>query len=57
MRLTVRDGKPVAIEDFIVGWQEASGKRWGRPVDVLVAGDGAVLVSDDVAGVVYRVTR
>ena len=57
VRLTVRDGKPVAIEDFIVGWQEASGKRWGRPVDVLVAGDGAVLVSDDVAGVVYRVTR
>ncbi len=43
-----------APEDFIVGWQ--IGRRsWGRPVDVLVAPDGALLISDDSGGKVYRV--
>jgi glucose/arabinose dehydrogenase len=51
----VRDGRPVAYEDFIVGWQDVEGKRWGRPVDVAVARDGAVLVSDDMSGTIYRV--
>ena len=27
---------------------------WGRPVDILVMGDGALLVSDDKTGVIYR---
>lgn len=57
VRVLTRDGKPVGVEDFIVGWQDASGKRWGRPVDVVVASDGAVLISDDQAGVIYRVTH
>lgn len=46
-------GKP---EDFITGWQNASGKRWGRPVGILVADDGSMYISDDQAGLVYRVT-
>ena len=29
---------------------------WGRPVDVLVMPDGALLVSDDFAGVIYRIS-
>ena len=29
---------------------------WGRPVDVLVMPDGSLLVSDDEAGVIYRIT-
>ena len=57
VRVRVKDGKPVSYEDFITGWQGADGKRWGRPVDVLVLKDGSVLVSDDMAGAVYRVTR
>lgn len=57
VRIRVADGRPVAAEDFIVGWQDASGKRWGRPVDVLVDADGAVLVSDDLGGVLYRVAQ
>lgn len=57
VRVKVQDGKPVGVEDFLVGWQDAAGKRWGRPVDVLVARDGSVMVSDDMAGLVYRVTR
>jgi len=57
VRVRVREGKPVGVEDFLVGWQDARGRRWGRPVDVLVAGDGAVLISDDQAGTIYRVAR
>jgi len=44
------------LETFAEGWLEPSGKAWGRPVDVLVAPDGALLVSDDLAGAVYRIT-
>ncbi len=57
VRIRIADGKPTAAEDFIAGWQDSAGKRWGRPVDLLVARDGAVLVSDDLAGVVYRVSQ
>lgn len=57
VRIRIADGRPVGVEDFIVGWQDSAGKRWGRPVDVLVAADGAVLVSDDLGGVIYRVTQ
>ena len=56
VRIRVRGDKPVAAEDFITGWQESNGSRWGRPVDVLVANDGSVLVSDDSGGAIYRVT-
>jgi glucose/arabinose dehydrogenase len=57
VRIHVANGRPVGVEDFIVGWQDAGGRRWGRPVDVLVAADGAVLVSDDQSGTIYRVAR
>ena len=53
----VANGKPVRVEDFITGWQPTNGKRWGRPVDVVVAADGSVLVSDDGTGAIYRVAR
>lgn len=56
VRIHVRNDKPVSVEDFITGWQPANGSRWGRPVDVLVASDGSVLVSDDAGGAIYRVT-
>jgi glucose/arabinose dehydrogenase len=56
VRVHVRNDKPVSVEDFITGWQESNGSRWGRPVDVLVASDGSVLVSDDSGGNIYRVT-
>ena len=55
VRIRVRDGRPTGYEDFITGWQDASGRRWGRPVDVVVYRDGSLLVSDDQAGIVYRV--
>ena len=45
-------GKPF---DVITGWHTGQ-EAWGRPVDVLVGRDGAMYVSDDDAGAVYRVT-
>jgi len=56
VRVHVRNDQPVSVEDFITGWQQPNGSRWGRPVDVLVASDGSVLVSDDSGGAIYRVT-
>jgi glucose/arabinose dehydrogenase len=41
--------------DFLTGWQGADGRRWGRPAGIVVAPDGSVIVSDDQAGVLYRV--
>jgi len=57
VRVRIRDGKPVSYEDFITGWQGPNGRRWGRPVDVVVHPDGSLLISDDAAGAIYRVTR
>jgi glucose/arabinose dehydrogenase len=48
------NGKAVSYTPFAEGWLGARGE-WGRPVDVEVMPDGALLVSDDEAGAVYRV--
>jgi glucose/arabinose dehydrogenase len=56
VRVRVLNGQPVSSEDFISGWQLADGSRWGRPVAVLMAADGALLVSDDGGGRIWRVT-
>ncbi|PYP34179.1 MAG: sorbosone dehydrogenase [Gemmatimonadetes bacterium] len=56
VRVHVQNGRPTAIEDFVTGWQLVGGSRWGRPVGVLVASDGALLVSDDQGGRIWRVT-
>ena len=57
VRLRIQGGRPVGYEDFLTGFQGADGRRWGRPVDILVLGDGSVLVSDDDAGMIYRVHK
>ena len=42
---------------FASGWlDDATQKVWGRPVDVLILPDGSMLVSDDTANVIYRIT-
>lgn len=48
-------GKPAGYEVFAEGWlqdEEVS----GRPVDLLVIGDGSLLLSDDQNGVIYRIS-
>lgn len=56
VRVAVQDGRPVAVDDFIVGWQRPDGSRWGRPVGLVVTADGALLVSDDMGGTIWRIT-
>lgn len=42
---------------FAEGWLQPDGAVSGRPVDVEVMPDGALLVSDDYAGVIYRISK
>ena len=55
VRVRVRDGKPTGIEPFVTGFLPGPGEPIGRPVDVLTAPDGSLLVSDDFGGRVLRV--
>jgi glucose/arabinose dehydrogenase len=48
-------GKAVSYEPFVTGWNQRD-RVLGRPVDLLVLSDGSVLVSDDSAGVIYRIS-
>jgi glucose/arabinose dehydrogenase len=50
------DGNPAGPpEDFITGWL-SGGTVSGRPTGLLQTSDGALLISDDEGGVIYRVT-
>ncbi len=49
------DGSLKDIEVFASGWLQGE-DVWGRPNDVLQMPDGALLVSDDKAGVIYRIS-
>lgn len=55
MTATIRGGKVEKYEPFIEGWLQGQ-SNWGRPVDMLVLPDGSMLLSDDGADVVYRIT-
>jgi glucose/arabinose dehydrogenase len=54
VHLKFKEGKPVEAVDFATGWLN-SNKAWGRPVDVVVGPDGALYVSDDRSGYIYRI--
>ena len=45
----------VSYEPFAEGWLQGE-SSWGRPVDVLVMPDGSLLLSDDQAGLIYRIS-
>ena len=51
---TLKGNEVVNYEDFASGWLEED-HYWGRPVDVEILPDGSLLVSDDFAGVIYRI--
>jgi len=55
VRLRVKDGRPVSYEDFATGWL-VNGQIWGRPVMPMMTADGSLLVSDDLANAVYRIS-
>ena len=57
-RLTLvrlKDNRAASYEVFAEGWLQ-NGTAWGRPVDLQVMPDGSLLVSDDKAGAIYRIT-
>ncbi|MFY0732984.1 MULTISPECIES: PQQ-dependent sugar dehydrogenase [Aurantimonas] len=49
------DGSAKETEVFAEGWLSDSGEYIGRPVDVATLKDGSLLVSDDLAGAIYRI--
>ena len=56
IRIPMRNGKATGeYEDFLTGFVTPNGSVWGRPVGVTVAADGALLVTDDGSGTVWRV--
>ncbi|HUM71195.1 MAG TPA: aspartate--tRNA ligase [Chloroflexota bacterium] len=57
MRLPLDGSTPTGpAEDFITGWLKEDGTADGRPVGLAVGPDGALYISDDKAGLIYRVT-
>jgi glucose/arabinose dehydrogenase len=54
--VTEPDGSRARQEVFAEGWLQPGETVWGRPADVLPLPDGSLLISDDYAGAVYRVT-
>lgn len=54
MTVRVRNGQAMDYQPFATGWLKGR-KVSGRPVDVLQAPDGSLFVSDDKAGLIYRI--
>ncbi len=56
IRVPQKDGVPTGeYEDFLTGFVTPEGNVWGRPVGVAVAPDGALMVSDDGSGSIWRI--
>ncbi len=57
IRVIVKDGAPTgAYEDFATGFVINDGEVWGRPVGVAVDKDGALLISEDASGTIWRIS-
>ncbi|MGF6481751.1 glucose/arabinose dehydrogenase [Paraburkholderia sp. JPY419] len=54
--ITDPDGSHARQQVFAEGWLQPGESVWGRPADVLPLPDGSLLISDDTAGAIYRVT-
>ena len=58
IRIRVKDGVPTGeYEDFVTGFVVNDSEVWGRPVGVAVARDGALLISEDGNGTIWRITH
>lgn len=53
--LTLDKNKITKMEPFVKGWLQGE-NVWGRPVDMVVKPNGALLISDDLNGAIYEVT-
>ena len=54
VRIVMKDGRPAGIEDFVTGWVK-DGVVSGRPAGLMTGADGALYVSDDNKGFIYRI--
>ncbi|WP_436517015.1 PQQ-dependent sugar dehydrogenase [Ekhidna sp. To15] len=55
--VTENNGQGTAYEDFAVGFlNKETNTAWARPVDIVFAKDGSMLVSDDLAGTIFRIS-
>jgi glucose/arabinose dehydrogenase len=54
MRVIMKDGRPVSSDDFVTGWLK-DGVVSGRPRGIITAPDGALYISDDNKGFIYRI--
>ncbi|HUX93848.1 MAG TPA: PQQ-dependent sugar dehydrogenase [Ignavibacteriaceae bacterium] len=48
--------KPISYEPFAEGWLKKDESITGRPVDIQIMPDGSMLISDDYAGIIYRIS-
>lgn len=55
MVTTIAEDGTATMKPFAEGWIDANGEYLGRPVDVAQLRDGSILVSDDLAGAIYRI--
>ena len=44
------------LEEFAIGWIGEDGVPWGTPMDLIQGADGSLFLSDDLAGVIYRIS-
>ena len=44
------------FQDFAVGWLMDDGTFWGTPMDLIEGPDGSLYLSDDFAGIIYRIS-
>jgi len=57
VRVRMKNGVPTGeYDDFMVGFIVDKHSVWGRPVGAAVAGDGSLLISDDSANAIYRIS-
>jgi len=55
VRVVMKNGRPAGLEDFATGWLK-HGQVSGRPAGLVVGADGALYVSDDNKGFIYRIS-
>ncbi len=55
MQVRLEDGVPASYEPFADGWLQGQSVS-GRPVDLAVLEDGSMIVSDDLNGLLYRIS-
>jgi glucose/arabinose dehydrogenase len=57
--IVVQDGLPVESQPFLTGFRDSEEQQcsqaWGRPAATIVGADGALYVSDDQNGQIYRI--